>query len=146
MDVNTDDISAFLNLAWQKAGDAANTLPAQLLAEQQAALAFVTAGSLATVSKNSTSQSYAFYGPGTFTHRQITSIFTKLIRVEKETRNAILKAALRDGVTIAADFDLDPAVKDIMERYFGISTEATQLPDITELRFPKCSPPVACIA
>lgn len=139
MDVNTDDLSAFLNLAWQKAGDSANTLPGQLLAEQQAALAFVTAGSLSTVSKNSTSQSYAFYGPGTFTHRQITAIFTTLIRQYQAMKDKIICAAANADVTLETDYDFDRPIYDLLVKYFQVSTASPQIPDIREMRIPICS-------
>ncbi len=140
MDVNTDDLSAFLNRAWENAKNEANTLPGQLLIEQQAAINYIATGSLSTVGKNSTSQSYGGYNPGNLTHRQITEIFTILIRKEKECRNHIIACAERDDVTIPADFDLDPAVKDLIERALGVGSEATRIPDIRDLRIPLCRP------
>lgn len=139
MDVNTDDLSAFLNLAWQRAGDAANTLQEQLLKEQQAALNFVATGSLATVAKNSTSQSYAFYGPGTFTHRQITAIFTTLIRYYQTVKDKITAAAAQSAVVLDATFDFDAPIYALLTKYFQVSTSAAVLPDISDLRFPPCA-------
>lgn len=135
---NTEDLAAFLNRAWQNAQDGANTLPAQLLSEQQAAVNYIATGSIGSVGKNSANQTYAFYAARTLTHVEITRLWTRLIRQEKEVRNYILKCATRDGVTIATDFDLDPAVKDLLERVLGVSTEATAIPDIRLIRVPLC--------
>jgi hypothetical protein len=139
VDVNTDDLSAFLNLAWQKAGDAANTLPEQLLKEQQAALTLIATGSVATVAKNSTSQSYGFYGPGNLTHRQITAIFTTLIRYYQTVKDKIIWAAAQSAVALDATFDFDQPIYDLLTKYFQVSTSAAVLPDITDLRFSPCA-------
>ncbi len=136
MDVNTDDLEAFLNLAWQNAKDAANTLPEQLLAEQQAALSLLARGSIASVGKNSANQSYGYYGPGNLTHRQITNAFTTLRRYYLIMKEKIVCAFSKAGITIPAGWDFDQPVYDQLIKFFQVSAQATVLPDITELRYP----------
>lgn len=136
MDVNTDDLEAFLNLAWQNAQDGANTLPAQLLAEQQAALALLAKGSVQSVGKNSTSQSYGYYGPGNLTHRQITNAFTTLRRFYQVVKDKIVAAFATAGITIPDGFDYDQPVYDQLVKYFQVTAEADRLPDISQLRYP----------
>ena len=135
MDVSTDDLSAFLNRAWQRAKDGANTLPDELLAQQQSVLELLAAGSIASLGKNSTSQSYAYYSPGTLTHRQIANIFTTLIRYYEVVKAKIVEAAAEASVSLT-DFDFDQPVYDLLNRYFQVSAQAARLPDIRDLRIP----------
>lgn len=136
MDVNTDDLSAFLNLAWQNAQDGANSLPAQLLAEQQNALALLAKGSVQSVGKNSTSQSYGYYGPGNLTHRQITNAFTTLIRYYQTVKDKIIGAFATARIDVPADFDFDQPIYDQLTKFFQVSEQAPRLPNIAELRYP----------
>lgn len=138
MDVNTDDLSAFLTRAWNNAQETANTLLPQLEAEQQQALTMLASGSVASLSKNTASQSYGGYNPGNLTHRQITNIFTTLIR-QYQTLKDKLTCAIEasDDFTegVPADYDYDPDIYALLTKYFQVSTQAARLPDITDLRF-----------
>jgi len=137
VDVNTDDLSAFLNLAWQNASEAANSLSEQLLAEQQKALALIASGSVSSVGKNSANQSYGQYGPGNLTQRQITNIFTTLIRYYQVIKDKI--ACLAAHVVPPVDmsgYDYDPTIFSLLTQFFQVSTQAARLPDIADLRIP----------
>ena len=136
MDVNTDDLEAFLNLAWQNAKDAANTLPEQLLAEQQAALSLLAKGSIASVGKNAANQSYGYYGPGNLTHRQITNAFTTLRRYYQTVKDKIVCAFAKADIAVPDGFDFDQPVFDQLIKFFQVSAQAARLPDITDLRIP----------
>ena len=136
MDVNTDDLSAFLNLAWQNAKEGANTLSEQLLAEQQKAVSLLASGSVSSVGKNSASQSYGGYNPGNLTHRQITNIFTTLIRYYQTVKEKIIYEAEVAAIALDETFDFDQPIYDLLTRYFQVSTQAARLPDISDLRIP----------
>ncbi len=142
MDVDVELLEAFLNRAWNNAKEGANTLPEQLLIEQQNALNFIASGSLSSVSKNSAAQGYSGYNPGSLTQRQITRIFTTLIRYYQVVKDKIICEAA-EAVVDLTGFDFDQSVYDLLIKYFQVSTSADVLPDITELRFPKACIPLA---
>ena len=133
-DFSTDDLLAFLNRSWNNASVEANTLGGQLVTDQQAALNFIATGSIQHVSKNSTSQGYGGYNPGNLSQRQITAIYTRLIRDFNETLNIITQKATAAGCTLAGyDFDNDVFTA-LTNGYNALSTTTTR-PDIANLSF-----------
>ena len=137
MDITTQDISAFLARAWQRAGDAANTLPDQLESERQAALDMIAPlGSISSVSKNSTSQASGGYNPGNLTLRQIVSIWTDLIaRYNRIQAKIVELAACASPAVDLTGFDFDGPVYTQMVNQLSIEADASGVPDISMIRF-----------
>jgi hypothetical protein len=136
-DVNTDDLAAFLDSAWNAAGAAANTLPQQLQIQQQAALQLISTGSVASVGKNSAHQSMGGYSPGNLTQRQITAIYTTLIRFYQVVLDKINAAGVRDGVEFPNGYDFDPPVYAILTQFLQSSAMEESRGDITNLNLPR---------
>ena len=145
-DVSPQLLLAFLNEAWQRASDAANSLRATLVADQVAALQLVKQGSIASVGKNSTSQSYKGYGPGSLTHVQIVEAIGNLLafydQVQSKVKAEFVASADFD-YTEPAGFDYDPTCYDVLTRTFTQQSagSAATLPDIRDLRQPASPPP-----
>jgi hypothetical protein len=136
VDYTTQELAAFLNRAWNNAASGANTLPDQLIAEQQAALNFIaTVGSLSHVSKNSTSQAYGGYNPGNLTVRQIVSIWTRLIEIHDDIKVKIVDAFTEAVIVIPADYDFDIDVFAQMKNFLR-QQEMPRMPDIRDNRVP----------
>jgi hypothetical protein len=134
-DFSTDDLLAFLNRSWTTAGNESNTLGPQLLADQQAAVNFIApVGSLSHVSKNSTSQGYGGFNPGNLTIRQITAIYTRLLRDFNATLSDITKKAVTAGCTITS-YDFDNDVYNAMVSHYNAQSVENSRPDITNLDF-----------
>ncbi len=139
-DVSPQILLAFLNRAWESAAATANTLRPQLVQEQVAATNFIALGSLASVGKNSSNQSYKNYGPATLTQVQIVEVYGNLLGLYDELKSRITcafeknTAEFPDGVPDT--FDFDPAVYDLLTKTFNAmnSGVATQLTDISSLR------------
>lgn len=143
-DVSPQILLAFLNDAWSRATDGANTLRATLVADQVAALVFVKAGSLASVGKNSTSQSYKGYGPGTLTHVQIVETIGNLLAFYDQVAAKIkaeFYASEEFSFAEPAGFDYDAPVYQILTQTFTQTSAGStySLPDIRELRVPQVS-------
>ncbi len=137
MDYTTEELQAFLNRAWLNASVDANSLPEQLLTEQQAALNFIASvGSLSHVSKNSTSQAYGGYNPGNLTMRQIVNLWTRLIEIYDDTKAAIVAAFATASIDIPDGFDFDPDVFAQMKNRLRVAGQADKMPDIRDLRVP----------
>lgn len=143
-DYTDDELLAFLNRAWQNAGDGANSLETQLVTEQQSALAFIApVGSLSHVSKNSTAQGYGGYNPGNLTLRQIVNIWTALTRIYDQVKAQIISAFSTSAISVPGDYDFDPDVFAQMKNFIAASNQASRLPDISYLRVPLCHSGVA---
>ena len=137
MDVSTDDLSAFLTRAWNNAKAGANTLPDQLETEQQAALNLIaTAGSIASVGKNSAHQAYGNYGPGNLTSRQITQIYTRLKRDYFTLKKMIQDAFANAAISITGTFDFDDPIYDGLIRWYDLNETAEIRPSIINLNLP----------
>ena len=88
MDISTETLQAFLDDAWDAAPASASTLRPQLRAFEKAVTAqFSTVGSIGSVSKNSTSQSYRGPGLGSYTLVQIATAWRQLINLYDEVRH-----------------------------------------------------------
>lgn len=136
---------AKLVMAWNHAMDGANTLRPQLLAELASAESLVSAGSLATVAKNSTSQAYKGTGPGSDTQSEIRDMWVDLIALFDQLKEKIscqFIASADFDYTVPADFDFDGIIADpetglLSKTLLAQSTGVAQtLPDITRLRLP----------
>ena len=143
-DYTSDELLAFLNRAWNNAGADANSLPDQLVAEQQAAIAFIApVGSVSHLSKNSTSLGYGGYNPGNLTIRQIVNIWTDLIRRYARVKDAIISAAACAVPPVdLTGFDFDDSVFCQMKNQLAIECQADTVPDISTIRFGYCQRPV----
>lgn len=135
---------AFLNDAWNRAGDAANTFYNTLLSDQTAALQFVKGGSLASVSKNTASQAYRGYGAGSLTQVQIVEIIGNLLGLYDQVKSKItceFQASADFDNAVPAGFDFDPPVYDALKKVFTAQSSgaAQLLPDLTSLRLPPCT-------
>ena len=87
MDISTETLQAFLDDAWDVAPASASTLRNQLRAFEKATTSqFSTVGSIGSVSKNSTSQSYRGPGVGSYTLVQISNAWRQLINLYDEIR------------------------------------------------------------
>lgn len=141
-DVSADLIQAFLDDAWNNAAQQANSLREQLSNEQSSALAMVKKGSLGTVAKNSSSQGYRGYGPGSLTHTQIVEIWQRLIRYYDELEAKITCLFSEQDAAIPDGFDFDQPIYDLITKLLDISNNAAVLPDLTKLRTPATLSPV----
>lgn len=140
-DVSPQILLAFLNDAWNRAKDAANTFRAQLVTDQIAALQFVKQGSLATVAKNSTSQAYKGYGAASLTQVQIVELIINLLSLYDQLVSRItceFQQSADFDYTVPAGFDFDAPVFDALTKLFTAQSSgvAQMLPDITRLRLP----------
>lgn len=135
-DVSSDELSAFLDLAWNNAKDGANSLPEQLGIEQQNILQLIAGGSIASLGKNSTHQAYSNYGPGSFTQRQIMGAFSTLKRYYFDAKDIITKAADEQNFALDGSFDFDVPVVDYIRKYFRLVVETPKIPDLRDLRLP----------
>lgn len=87
MDISTETLQAFLDDAWDAAPASASTLRPQLRAYEKSITAqFSTVGSIGSVSKNSTSQSYRGPGVGSYTLVQISTAWRQLINLYDEIK------------------------------------------------------------
>lgn len=146
-DIANEIFLAFLQRSWLNAKDSANSLRDQLVADQQAALALIASGSVASVGKNSTSQSYKGFGPGSLTQEQITRLFTRLISGYDAAKERIDCAFARAGKVVLDNFDYDGAqsgepvgVYQILYATYNISGRPVR-GDITDLNL-TFAPPV----
>jgi len=132
---------AFLNDAWNRASDAANSFRLTLLADQSAALQFVKSGSLASVGKNSANQTYKNYGPGSITQVQSLEILGNILGLYDQVKSKItceFQASADFDYTVPAGFDFDPPVYEALTKVFTAQSSgaAQLLPDISGLRLP----------
>lgn len=136
--VHSDEYAAWLTLAWNNASQTANSLADQLVTEQQNALALIAGagGSVMSVGKNSTHQAYSGFNPGSFTQRDITRIFSTLIRYYTEAKTIICRAAEEQGFTLDGNFDYDEPVYDYILKFFTLVANTPTIPDIRDIRLP----------
>lgn len=150
--VHSDEYAAWLTLAWNNAAQTANSLADQLVTEQQNALALIAGagGSVMSVGKNSTHQAYSGFNPGSFTQRDITRIFSTLIRYYNQAKAAVTQAfacSADFNNTVPAGYDFDIPVYPLMQDAFAvIAGEPTVLPDLTKLRLPATTPSPGLVA
>lgn len=81
MDISAETLQAFAENAWDAAANEANAYRAQLRTYEVAATNLFGGGSIASVSKNSTSQSYRGPGLGSYTPVQIANAWRMLINL-----------------------------------------------------------------
>ncbi len=89
MDVTIQTYQTFLDDAWDAAPQGANTLRDQLRAFEKTLSPLFNQGSLASVSKNSASQTYRGPGLGSYTTPQITKVWRDLINLYDHTLNRV---------------------------------------------------------
>ena len=134
-DVSPEILSAFLNSAWNSAKDGANSLRDQLLNEQSAGLELIKLGSIGSVGKNSTSQSYMGYGPGRITALQIVEAWSKLIEYYDGAKEIVLQGFTDAVITVPDDFDFDTSIYGLLTKAFQVG-DSPRVPDIRLLRSP----------
>ena len=134
MDISTATLRGLLDKAWLAAPASANSLRDQLLTFEQQSLALIGGGSLASVSKNSASQSYAS-GPNALTPLQIQRAWRYLVDLFDEVKawaDDELAETSPDGDEPAND--QDPAIYgEMMKRLRYVYSAST---DLTQLRVP----------
>lgn len=91
--VTTDDLRRMLDDAWDSSIENATPLRDTLRNFERTAGTLVSGGSLASVSKNSTSQTYAF-GTGQLTTAEVARGWRKLIDLYDRKATALAAAAL----------------------------------------------------
>jgi len=88
MDIAVETLQAFFDDAWDAAGSGANSLRDQLRAYEKSITAqFSSVGSLGSVSKNSTNQSYRGPGLGQYTVAQIQTAWRMLINLSDQMKD-----------------------------------------------------------
>jgi hypothetical protein len=99
----TQDLQRLLEDAWDNAPDGALTLREELRRNERAIGVLIAQGSLSSVSKNSSSQSYAF-GQGQLTTAEMARAWRVLINLFDRSQSIILAASLtNDDDTIYAE-------------------------------------------
>jgi hypothetical protein len=141
-DVSPQLLLGFLNDAWQRAGDAANSLREIIVSSQVAALSLVKLGSIASVGKNSANQSYSGYGPGKLTHVQIVEAWGNILSLYDQIKSKVTAefvASADFDFTEPSGFDYDPVCYDLLTRTFTQQSAGStvSLPDLRELRVPQ---------
>jgi len=136
MDVTVQTYQAFLDDAWDAAPATANSLRDQLRTFERAATRLFSAGSLASVAKNSASQAYRGPGIGSYTPVQIANVWRDLINLFDEEKIRI-DAALAGGEAADADDDdqpddTDESVYNAMRQRLLVITEYQV--DVSEIR------------
>lgn len=81
MDITTQFYQTCLDNAWDAAPDGANTLRQQFRVYEQQLTPLSASGSISSVSKNSTNQTYRGAGVGSYTNLQIMSVWRDLINL-----------------------------------------------------------------
>lgn len=125
------DLRSHLEDAWDHAPVAANSLRVELRANVTALGALLSQGQIASVSKNSASQSYAFSGNGVLTTKDLREIWQDLVDLF-DVCETILTAA---GQITAGD-DNDAAIYAEMRARIapGVGDVYQTRPDISNLR------------
>ena len=127
---------ALLADAWQGAAAAANTLREQMVLEQVAVTAVLKAGPIASVGKNSTSQAYRGYQPGSISHVQLAEAWTKLISFYDLVKAKLLDGFIEASIAVPADYDFDAPIHDLLNSFLRVQGQADVLPDLSTLRWP----------
>ena len=135
-----------MDKAWTDASNDANSLVQQLMTEEQARLNLFSMGSIGSVSKNSTSQSYTGPSGASLTVLQMQKLYRMLINLYRQKQcetDRLFECAvawfLAKYPTYAAD--ADQAVYDFMVKWLGQDWGSYQV-DMTDLRLPfACSNP-----
>lgn len=149
-DVSAEHLLAALLDVWNSAKAGANSFTPQLLAEISSARALIKFGGIASVSKNSTSQTYKFREAGTPTQGQTVEVYVQLLALYNQWKSKItteFECSADFDNTVPAGFDFDaPIVGDVDPQtgfltktlLAAVSGRAPQLPDIRDLRVPIC--------
>ena len=136
MDISTETLQSFLDDAWDAAPAEANTLRDTLRGYEKAATRLFSAGSLASVGKNSANQAYRGPGVGSYTPVQIANAWRTLITLFDRVKRAIDRE-LAEPVPADPDApvnDADLTVYTCMMANLQVVTEYQS--DITELLLP----------
>lgn len=151
-DVSAEHLLAALLDVWNSAKAEANSFVPELLAQIAAARALIKTGGIASVSKNSASQTYKFREPGTPTQGQTVEVYVQLLALYNQWKAKIaaeFTASADFDYTVPAGFDFDaPIVGDtdpltglLAKTFMSVITGKTaQLPDIRDLRIPLFQP------
>lgn len=85
MDITPETLQSFLEDAWDACPAAANNLREQLRVYEKAATQLYRGGTIGSVSKNSSSQSYRGPGLGSYTPVQIANAWRLLVNLYDDT-------------------------------------------------------------
>ena len=127
---------ALLADAWQNAAAAANTLREQMVNEQVAVTGVLKAGPIASVGKNSTSQAYRGYQPGSISHVQLAEAWTRLLSFYDLIQSKLQDAFAEAVIPIPAGYDFDAPIHDLLNSFLRVQGQADVLPDLSTLRWP----------
>lgn len=105
-----EDFLGFLTFCWEAAPATASSLRPQLVINQQLVVAQISAGSIASVGKNSTNQTYKGHGPGGLTLTEVGRVYTRLIDDYDACQQQLSCAYTAAGLTVpnlngTADWD-----------------------------------------
>lgn len=100
MDVSVETLRSFLDQAWEVSQAAAPpiTLRAQLRTYERNVSTFFAGGTIGSVSKNSTSQTYRGPGLGSYTVVQIANAWRTLLNLFDATKNWIDRELIEDPI------------------------------------------------
>ena len=103
----------------------------------------ISAGTVASVGKNSANQSYTGYGAGKLTQVQIVETIGNLLALYDQISGKITNAftcSAEFNYTVPAGYDPDNDVYTVLTKVFNTVNAggAQMLPDITGLRLPAC--------
>ena len=133
-------MQACLDKAWTDSSNDANSLVQQLLTEEQARLNLFSMGSIGSVSKNSTSQSYTGPSGASLTVLQMQKLYRMLINLYRQKKCETDRLFENSIAWFLAKYttyatDADQAVYDFMVRWLSQDWETYQC-DMTDLRLP----------
>lgn len=105
MDIAVETLQAFLDDAWDSAQDTATGFRDQLRAYEKSITAqFASVGSIASLSKNSTNQSYRGPGLGQYTVAQIQTAWRMLINLYDATKDRFDYLSASGNTDFAEDY------------------------------------------
>ena len=134
-------LQAFLDDAWSRATNEANSLRATLVTDRTSILNLVRQGAISSVGKNSASQSYKGYGPGGITQVQIIEAIGNLIALYDQLQSKITDEFTHSaewGNAVPAGFDFDDPIYSLLTQTLSAqaASPAVMVPDISRIRVP----------
>lgn len=106
--VTTEDLQRLCDDAWDAAIDAANTFRPQLRIFESEIGKLVSKGSLFSVSKNSSSQTYGGYSPGNLTQTELARAWRQLINLFDKCFSDLVSS----GIAAPTDEQVYESIKD----------------------------------
>jgi hypothetical protein len=139
LDIPLETLQAVLDQSWANVPAGNNTFVPYLLAQEQARLAlFSTTGSIGSVAKNSTSQSFTGPSGASLTVLQMQKLYRMLINLYRQKKQETDRLFQNSVAWFISKFptyatNADPAVYDFMVNWLGQDFTQYQC-DMTDLR------------